>query len=105
MKKVNSMLNYLMGILMLIAAYQSLIKYPEYGTKLLAITKDPTSYSPTLIVSTLTAAAKSATYFLHTTSNMFKRKKQRKQLLLVLSAALIIYFLPVLTQFFHSYFG
>lgn len=34
-----------------------------------------------------------------------KRKKQRKQLLVVVAAMIIIYFLPVITQVFHQYFG
>lgn len=49
--------------------------------------------------------AKSATYFLHKTSSLLKRKKQRKQLLMVIAALVIIYFLPVLTQLWHQYFG
>ncbi|OQO71668.1 hypothetical protein BH747_00850 [Enterococcus villorum] len=104
MKKVHSFLNYFMGVIMIVAIYQALLKYPEYGTKLLSVTKDPTAYSPTLILSTLTAGAKSATYFLHQTSSMLKRKKQRKQLMMVIAAMGIIYFLPVLTQLFHQYF-
>ena len=67
LKKVHSLLNYLMGTITIVAVYQALLKYPEYGTKLLSITKDPTAYSPTLLLSTLTAGAKSATYFLHKT--------------------------------------
>lgn len=105
LKKVHSLLNYLMGTITIVAVYQALLKYPEYGTKLLSITKDPTAYSPTLLLSTLTAGAKSATYFLHKTSSLFKRKKQRKQLLMVIAALVIIYFLPVLTQLWHQYFG
>lgn len=75
MKKVHSFLNYFMGAIMIVAIYQALLKYPEYGTKLLSIKQDPTAYSPTLILSTLTAIAKGATYFLHKTSSMLKRKK------------------------------
>lgn len=105
MKKVHSLLNYLMGTITIVAVYQALLKYPEYGTKLLSITKDPTAYSPTLLLSTLTAGAKSSTYFLHKTSSLLKRKKQRKQLLMVIAALVIIYFLPVLTQLWHQYFG
>lgn len=85
LKKVHSLLNYLMGTITIVAVYQALLKYPEYGTKLLSITKDPTAYSPTLLLSTLTAGAKSATYFLHKTSSLLKRKKQRKQLLMVIA--------------------
>lgn len=44
MKKINSLLNYAMGLLTLVALYQAVIAYPEYGTKLLAITKHPTGY-------------------------------------------------------------
>ncbi|MBF8808028.1 MAG: hypothetical protein IC227_06400 [Enterococcus lacertideformus] len=94
-----------MGALMIVAVYQALLKYPEYGTKLLSITKDPTAYSPTLLLSTLTAGAKSATYFLHQTSSILKRKKQRKQLIIVIVAMGIIYFLPVFTQLYHQYFN
>ncbi len=104
MKKVHSFLNYFMGAIMIVAIYQALLKYPQYGTKLLSIKQDPTAYSPTLILSTLTAIAKGATYFLHKTSSMLKRKKQRKQLIMVVIAMGIIYFLPVLTQLFHRYF-
>lgn len=93
-----------MGAIMIVAIYQALLKYPQYGTKLLSIKQDPTAYSPTLILSTLTAIAKGATYFLHKTSSMLKRKKQRKQLIMVVIAMGIIYFLPVLTQLFHRYF-
>ena len=50
MKKINSLLNYAMGLLTLVALYQAIIAYPEYGTKLLAITKHPTGYSPTVIL-------------------------------------------------------
>ncbi|MFB8488945.1 hypothetical protein [Enterococcus durans] len=103
MKKVHSFLNYFMGAIMIVAIYQALLKYPEYGTKLLSIKQDPTAYSPTLILSTLTAIAKGATYFLHKTSSMLKRKKQRKHLIMVVIAMVIIYFLPVLTQLFHQY--
>lgn len=103
MKKVHSFLNYFMGAIMIVAIYQALLKYPEYGTKLLSIKQDPTAYSPTLILSTLTAIAKGATYFLHKTSSMLKRKKQRKQLIMGVIAMVIIYFLPVLTQLFHQY--
>lgn len=103
MKKVHSFLNYFMGAIMIVAIYQALLKYPEYGTKLLSIKQDPTAYSPTLILSTLTAIAKGATYFLHKTSSMLKRKKQRKQLIMVVITMVIIYFLPVLTQLFHQY--
>ncbi|MCB8505899.1 hypothetical protein KMA67_09250 [Enterococcus durans] len=92
-----------MGAIMIVAIYQALLKYPEYGTKLLSIKQDPTAYSPTLILSTLTAIAKGATYFLHKTSSMLKRKKQRKHLIMVVIAMVIIYFLPVLTQLFHQY--
>ncbi|MFV0561023.1 MAG: hypothetical protein ACK5NA_09995 [Enterococcus sp.] len=88
-----------MGIFVLIAGYQALIKYPTHGTELLNLTSGHNAYSPTLILSTLTAGLKSAMYFLNSTMNMFKRKKQRKQLLFILAAAAIIYFLPVITQF------
>lgn len=103
MKKINSLLNYAMGLLTLVALYQAVIAYPEYGTKLLAITKHPTGYSPTVILTTLTAVAKSGTYLLHTTSSLLKRKKQRKQLLFVLAAAGVVYFLPVITQIIQQF--
>ena len=48
---------------MIVAIYQALLKYPEYGTKLLSIKQDPTAYSPTLILSTLTAIAKALLIF------------------------------------------
>ncbi|EGP5494166.1 hypothetical protein CUS80_02140 [Enterococcus faecium] len=98
MKKVHSFLNYLMGAITIVAVYQAFLKYPDYGTKLLSLTHNQTAYSPTLILSTLTAGAKSATYFFHKTTSMLKRKKQRKQLLVVVAAMIIIYFLPVITQ-------
>ncbi|MBO0481152.1 hypothetical protein [Candidatus Enterococcus courvalinii] len=92
-----------MGAIVLVALYQAFIKYPTYGTKLLAITSEKqTAYSPTLVLSTVTALAKSILYFFHKTTSMLKRKKQRKQLFLVLGAAGVIYFLPVITQFFHQ---
>jgi hypothetical protein len=106
MKKIHSLLNYLMGAFVLIAAYQAFFKYPEYGTKLLSLTGNhQTSYSPTVILSTLTALTKSGMYFYHKTLSMVKRKKQRKQLLFVIAAALVIYFLPVITQTYHQFFG
>ncbi|HAP8772137.1 TPA: hypothetical protein IZF73_002747, partial [Enterococcus faecium] len=86
MKKVHSFLNYLMGAITIVAVYQAFLKYPDYGTKLLSLTHNQTAYSPTLILSTLTAGAKSATYFFHKTTSMLKRKKQRKQLLVVVAA-------------------
>ncbi|WP_206215465.1 MULTISPECIES: hypothetical protein [unclassified Enterococcus] len=94
-----------MGAITIVALYQAFLKYPDYGTKLLSLTHDPTAYSPTLVLSTLTAGAKSATYFFHKTTSILKRKKQRKQLIMVIAAMVIIYFLPVITQTFHQYFG
>ena len=91
-----------MGAITIVAVYQAFLKYPDYGTKLLSLTHNQTA---TLILSTLTAGAKSATYFFHKTTSMLKRKKQRKQLLVVVAAMIIIYFLPVITQVFHQYFG
>ena len=90
-----------MGAITIVAVYQAFLKYPDYGTKLLSLTHNQTAYSPTLILSTLTAGAKSATYFFHKTTSMLKRK----QLLMVVAAMIIIYFLPVITQVFHQYFG
>ncbi|HBL8412954.1 TPA: hypothetical protein ACG8EO_002118, partial [Enterococcus faecium] len=80
-----------MGAITIVAVYQAFLKYPDYGTKLLSLTHNQTAYSPTLILSTLTAGAKSATYFFHKTTSMLKRKKQRKQLLVVVAAMIIIY--------------
>lgn len=54
-----------MGAITIVAVYQAFLKYPDYGTKLLSLTHNQTAYSPTLILSTLTAGAKSATYFFH----------------------------------------
>lgn len=103
MRKIHSLLNYSMGVIVLVALYQAFIKYPTYGTKLLAVTSEKqTAYSPTLILSTVTALAKSALYFLHKTTSILKRKKQRKQLFLVLRAAGVIYFLPVIKEVFHQ---
>ena len=78
-----------MGAITIVAVYQAFLKYPDYGTKLLSLTHNQTAYSPTLIK----------------TTSMLKRKKQRKQLLMVVAAMIIIYFLPVITQVFHQYFG
>ena len=85
-----------MGAITIVAVYQAFLKYPDYGTKLLSLTHNQTAYSPTLILSTLTAGAKSATYFFHKTTSMLK---------VVVAAMIIIYFLPVITQVFHQYFG
>lgn len=82
MRKIHSLLNYLMSVTVT----------PEKQT----------AYSPTLVLSTVTALAKSILYFFHKTTSMLKHKKQKKQLFLVLGAAGVIYFLPVITQLFHQ---
>ena len=94
-----------MGAITIVAVFQEFLKYPDFGTKLMSLTHNQIAYSATLILSTLSAGGKSATYFFHKTTSMLKRKKQRKQLLMVVGAMIIIYFLPVITQVFHQYFG
>lgn len=102
-KRINKGLSYLMGLFVLIASYQAIIKYPTHGLSLLNLTSNHNAYSPTVLLSTLTAGAKSVMYFINSTTSMLKRKKQRNHLLLVLAAATFIYFLPVIKAFIQQF--
>ncbi|MFC4770450.1 hypothetical protein [Enterococcus hermanniensis] len=92
-----------MGLFVLIASYQAIIKYPTHGLNLLNLTSNHNAYSPTVLLSTLTAGAKSVMYFINSTTSMLKRKKQRKQLLVVIGAVAFIYFLPIIKAFIQQF--